>query len=229
MLEDSVTGILSNCEDTFKNLNEIVKKGNVIALRHSAIFHPILNVIQEIEDNNIYFKIPDDFLKYNVMQGDDAYCHFFYETDEYVVFGKIADIDPNAPKMYKLTVNKIMKFKNNRKSRRFFVNFQAFIRLPDKRKRQYGIIKNISNNGISLVFKEKVEVDALIDIEIIVNHDNHEKINLKARVVRSIQRDMFSEYGLEITQVSRKDNEILESIIDKLLVDEALFVAQSLK
>jgi hypothetical protein len=214
----------------FKDLS-VIKKGTVISIKHPNLNYSIINVIQKVDDKTIYFRVPDDFVKNNVLEGDEIYIKILAIGIEYILTGKIFEIELTYPSYIHFCVDKVEKFKNNRRYDRYFVNINATIGTVEN-KNIHAVIKNISINGISLVFKELVETNDILDVSFYFtkNIEGEQKVKFKAKIVRKISvRDKFNEYGLEIVNIDSISKERMDSLIEMLEEDEKIFVANCLK
>lgn len=209
--------------------DNIFKRGSVISIKHKSIFEPILSVIQKVEGDNLYFRIPEMFLRSNVFKGDMVFCDVMQCQYEYIVEGQINEIDVNYPWLVEVVIKDIYKLKNSRKTKRYLVNFQSKIFLNTLGETEYAIIKNISKDGIGAVFKKDVEPGSLVDVNVLATIGDDENLEFKARAVRVIDRGEFKEYGLEIVEIDNSNKDFLDRLIYRLECDETEYVLESLK
>ncbi|MCX7921297.1 MAG: PilZ domain-containing protein [Clostridia bacterium] len=208
---------------------DVFKRGAVLSIKHPLIFEPILTVIQSVEDMSIFFKVPDEFLKSNVLKGDMVSCHIFQGDYEFVATGIISEIDIGYPHMVRISLDKVEKYKNNRKAKRYPVNFQANITTPGGSKKVYAIIKNINNIGVSAVFKEQIDLNSHVKVDVSAQIGKREMLEFKARVVRTIPMGSYNEYGLEIVDIDELNRDLMEKVIFHLQENESLYVTETLK
>ncbi|TYQ13331.1 UNVERIFIED_CONTAM: PilZ domain-containing protein [Acetivibrio alkalicellulosi] len=221
---DGLLDVMVEIKDT-----SVFKKGAIISIKHRSIFEPFLSIIQKVEGNKIFFKISDIFIKNNVLKGDYLSCHVMQDHYEYVFYGMITDIDINYPWFVEVELENIKKFKNNRKSKRYLVNFQSKIIPQNLNGGIYAIIKNISMTGVSTIFKENISKESLINVTVSASINKTLDLEFIARVTRVIKREIYNEYGLEITKIDDKNKDILEKLIYSLECDESLFIVDSFK
>jgi len=219
-----------NIESIPKDEKErIFRRGTVISIKHPSIFEPVLNVIQKVDSNNIYFKLSKSFLKNNVLKGDTMSCQIFNDKYEYVLEGTIIDIDIHNPKYVQFGINEIKRYMNNRSVKRYLVSIQASISLEQTNKSIYSIIKNISIDGVNAVFREVINKNALVNITISAFINKEETLQFKARVVRSINRSCYTEYGFRIIEIDESNKNLLNRLIYCLEKNESSFVEEYLK
>ena len=205
------------------------RRGTVISIKHPMVFEPILSVVQKVEGSNIFFRLPEDFLKNNILKGDDITCHALLRDYELVIEGMIRDNDLNYPRLVQVCANKIQKFRNNRKTKRYFVCFQANVHLPGVDKKVYAIIKNISSGGLAAVFKEYVAEDITVKISVSASISRNEFLEFKAKTTRVIPRGSYNEYGMEIIEIDEYNQNMLDKLLFKLQEDESRFVLECMK
>lgn len=209
--------------------DNIFKRGSVISIKHKSIFEPILSVIQKVEEDKLYFRIPEMFLRSNVFKGDMVFCDVMQGQYEYILEGQINEIDINYPWLVEVGVKDVYRLKNSRKTKRYLVNFQSRVFLNTIGETEYAIIKNISKDGIGAVFKKEVEPGSLLDVSVLATIGEDEKLEFKAKAVRVIDRGDFKEYGLEIVEIDKSNKDFLDRLIYQLECDETEYVLESLK
>lgn len=209
--------------------DKIIKRGSVISIKHNAIFEPILSVIQKVEEHNIYFRIPEMFLKSNVFKGDRIYCNVIQGQYEYILDGKISEIDINYPWLVEVSVDDLNKIKNNRRTKRYLTNFQSKVHSNKNNEPMYAIIKNVCKQGVGAVFKEEISPESLVDVNISISIGKNENLEFKAKIVRIVEKAGYNEYGLEIVEIDDQNKDLLDKLIYKLECDEAEYVLDVLK
>jgi hypothetical protein len=203
------------------------RRGVVISIKHVSIFEPILSVVQKVEGSLLCFRVPNEFLKSNVLKGDSISCHILQDNYEYVITGIINDIELQYPYFVQVYIEKKVRFNNNRASKRFMVNFSANI--DTKNHNAYAIIKNISQNGVAAVFKEHIDIDGMANMRVLVQVGRTEILEFKVCVLRSTPKNSYSEYGMNIIEIDDKNKNLLDKLLFRLQVDETSFISESLK
>jgi len=209
--------------------DDIFKRGTVISIKHKSIFEPVLSVIQKIDGHNLYFRIPEMFLKSNVFKGDQIFCNIMQGQFEYIINGQISEIDINYPWLVEVAASEIQKVKNSRKTKRYLVNFQSRIFSNTQGKSMYAIIKNIGMYGVGAVFKDNIDPECLVNVSVSASVNKGENLEFKARVVRVVERGAFNEYGLEIVEIDDHNKDMLDKLIYRLECDETEYVLDCLK
>jgi hypothetical protein len=207
----------------------VFRKGMVICIKHPRIFEPILNVIQKVEDDVIFFKIPEIFLKSNVLKGDDISCQVLKEDAEYVAEGIVSNINIRYPSHAEFSIGKIHRYKNYRKARRFLVDFPGEIHIQGADKRIYSIIKNLGPEGLGMIFKENINENTLVDVAVTATVGKNELLELKAKIIRVLPRSFYNEYGMKIVDMDDANRSLLNKLLFYLEQNESLFVAECLK
>lgn len=214
--------------DSYSKMDGI-DRGMVLSIQHPMMFEPATGVIQKVEGRNIYFQIPESFLRNNVLKGDNLIIQIFQDESEYVLEGMISEFQMRYPWNVQVYVDKVSKYKNKRKSKRFFINTQANIYVPSLDKNIYALIKNISDTGIGTIFRETMNAEELKYVLVSAAVSNNQILCFEAGLIRSHQKKGFNEYGFEITCIDDKNKEILGKFILTLQENESIFIAEYLK
>lgn len=212
-----------------KEEEEVFRRGAVISLKHQSIFEPVLTVIQKGDSHTIYFRIPEAFLKNNVFKGDSVLCHVMQGEYEYIVDGLISEIEITYPWLVQVAIKKINRVRNNRKAKRYLVNFQAKIFPKGIGKNVYSIIKNVSMTGVGAVFREEIEPQSLVNVTVSASIEKAQSLDFKAKINRLVDRKLYNEYGLEIVEIDDINKDKLDRLIYRLERDETEFISDSLK
>jgi len=207
--------------------DEIFKAGAVISIKKPSNLEFMLSVIQKIEGQNIYFRLPEEFLVKNVLKGAQLWCHIMDNDNEYVVYGLISEIGIKYPWVVEVVAEKITRYKNNRRTKRYLVNFPSRIFSAEMEDGIYAIIKNISITGFSAVFKQ--ELDSFGKVTASIPVDKFTSLQFKAKPVRTVDKIIYFEYGFEITEIDSINKDLLERLIYKLECDETEFIADNLR
>ena len=228
-ISDAISKQTGNNEIAGNELAQIIQRGSTISVKHQSIFEHVLTVIQKTDGNKVFFMLPEMFLKNNVMKGDHVECHIMQGYNEYVLFGIISGFNLNYPQMVEITAERIKKYRNNRKTKRYLVNFPASIYCNEWQEEFYAIIKNISMTGVSAVFKEEIDTQESVNLVVNVNVENERNIKFKAKIIRIIEREFYNEYGLEIIDIDMENKDLIERLTFRLEQDETEFVSEALK
>lgn len=201
-------------------------RGKVISIKIPRNPLPILCIIQRSDMQGLYFDATDEFLKSNVFLGDPLICQIMENDSEYVLEGIIGNIDMDYPREVQFLVERITKFRNKRKCRRYIVNFSSAI-YDSKNGRIYSIARNISLGGVNMVFKEQLKLESQVDVEILISKDK--TVSFKAKVRRILPATGFYEYGMEIISIDDANKDLLEKVILELQQNESKFIENSLR
>jgi len=229
---DMISGFIYSSMAKFLNEEEngvLFRKGTVISIKSHSLFEPVLNVIQKIEGDNVYFRIPEEFLRNNIFKGEKLICQVIQDKHEFVIEGKISNIDVQYPGMVELFVEKISKFRNKRASKRYNASFHTIVSSASMERRIYAITKNISLSGVGLIFKENIDVPSVVGLKVSVNIRTNEVLEFNARIIRSVAKNGYNEYGLEIISIDDKNRDLLDKVIYQLNQSESAYIAQYLK
>lgn len=207
-----------------------IRRGAIISIKHPNIGYPILNVIKRIENECLYFRAPEEFSKKNISKGEELQVNVLTEKYEYVIKGKILDIEQSYPKFVQCYPLTFKRFKNLRKNKRYWVNLNAYITLSGYKEKSYAVVRNLSIGGLSIAFKEIVTKNELISIDLYLDTEAEEIVSFIAKVVRCSQYNgKFTEYGLQIVQIDGFSKDTLQKYIDFLDDNETRFISNCLK
>ena len=217
-------------EDVLINeIGRIFKRGSVLMLNHASMLEPMLNVIQKVRGENIYFRMPEHFSGKRTLKGDAITCQIIQKEYEYVIYGTIADIELVYPKMIQMHVERVQRFKNQRRARRHIACFRASIFSDYLGKNVYSMVKDISLDGLCVITHDKMEEDEIVELKIEVPFFKPSFLELKCKVVRENIKEIYKEYGLEIYKIDEYNKDLLEKVIYQIEKDESGFVRRCLK
>ena len=209
--------------------NTLVNRGAVISIKHPRIFEPVLLVVQKVGDFSIYVKMPEAFLRNNVLKGDVVTCHVLIDNYEYELTAYINDIEFLYPRHMRLVVERIRKNHNNRQFKRYLVNLPANLQFPDSNETFFGVIKNISANGIGVIFREHVDINSLVNVKVSTSIRHNETLEFNATILRAVPSDGYNEYGMKIIEIDVENKDKMDKLLGFLEEDIAKFVTDSLK
>ncbi|MFZ5986650.1 MAG: PilZ domain-containing protein [Bacillota bacterium] len=218
----SLPNIPNNLTDDEKRL--ILKKGTVLNIKHPRVFEGMLNVIQKADNNTIYLKLTEPFLKDSILIGDRVRCQILSTEFEYTIYGEISNIDITSPGYVKINILRAFKYQNIRKDKRYLVNFRANIYAENIDKPIYGVVKNISSSGMAVVSNEYLEKLSELRLKFSININKNEFIELTAKVIRDTSSTGYFEYGLLITHMDDSNKNSLKKLLDSLENDEKAFL-----
>jgi hypothetical protein len=209
----------------------VLEKGILAHVKHRYIYEPVPVVIQKVDNNIAFFKVPVEFLKNNVMVNDTIEIMYFAESYAYVFCCEIINISVYHPYYVHAKVNTIERFLNERKCKRYMVNLSSTITVLNKKKDYYGVIKNLSISGAGIIinkeFDEDLDEEVLVTLEI-DQGKTFEMLSFKAKLIRTFAVERYKEYGVEITELDSKNKELLNEFLCKLEIDEKELIKKSL-
>jgi c-di-GMP-binding flagellar brake protein YcgR len=218
-----------NVMDLKKNLD----RGLIINLYQPENHNAMLSVIKKIEMSNIYFRLPREFLREKIFPGDSIEGHIFHESYEYVLKGKIINIMNKYPHLTEMHVTELSKYKNRRQAKRFYIDIPVSVFIPILKKTFYAIVKDISSTGFSamidMLFKDEMEKQDLLKVEVKADIPDIGELEFSARVVREHKLDAHHEFGMEIFEIDDENKDLLDKLIFKLEKDEKMLISEYLK
>ncbi|MEN8905859.1 MAG: PilZ domain-containing protein [Clostridiales bacterium] len=211
-----------------KKLN-IVGQNDVVIIRHNKIEFPVLSIVSKVNRDFIYLKKSKELKEENIKYNDDIYINVMNSSYEYILICKIVAVQKSKEEIIKIKVIKTLKYKNRRKNKRYFVNFKSYINVENTNQKLYGIIKNISQNGVSVFFKDSIDISKVENVNVFIFPDEDINIDFKAKIVRVMSNGLFNEYGLELISISEKHKILYEELIDKLEFDQLAYIDEYLR
>lgn len=222
--------MLSSFNLSLEEKNDIFSKGTVCVINIPNSW-PILNVIQKFENDTVYFKMSEDLLKLNVLEGFNITFQILKGPYEYIAESKISKITTSTPCLVEAPVQYLSQFENNRKHKRYFITCHGMINLPNSDESVFCISKNISNSGVFLLTKNKLPVGGSVKLTISFpsSISNKGNVEFKASVIRCIIKENHNEYGLNISEIDDENGKELTYIANKLDENLNFFVDEYLK
>jgi hypothetical protein len=207
-----------------KNLVMYIKKNND--------FEPVMTVIKFALKDKIFFRLPRKHLELNIEIGNEYTAQVMDKDYEYVVQGKITDIELEDIPRIEMTVTSIIKYEERRKAKRFFINLPAVITFPKTKTIIYSVIKNISLSGVSaivgIMLREKPVNESLDIVHISAELKDTSILEFDARLSWSKKHEDFDEYGMEIISVNPHNAHALKRLISSLQNNMHLYVDEEL-
>ncbi len=199
----------------------IFEAGTIVAVRHSRILDNMLNIIQKYDEKNIYLRITNELLERTILIGDNISCQIFKGKYEYLIYGRITNININSPNLIQINIDRMCKHSNLRKERRYLTNFRSNFNILDSSNKiltsnVFGIIKNISFTGAGLICYSNINKESILDIKFSSNIIENDIVNFKGKVLRSRLDEGYLEYGLIIIGIDNKNKNLLNSLLLKL-------------
>ncbi len=194
------------------------KPGSIVNVKHELFEEPVTSIIQETDENYIYLAYPGEFKGSTVKAGDSAICRILSGNTEYVIYSIINSINLFYPMYLHLKVENILVYDSKRDSKRYYVDYDAYISADDTDGDIIMTARNISRTGLYVSvpkrnlknFESRGQVLAKL-----VTNDN-EAVNFRAEIVRALCRGRFNEFGMKITHIDEYNRHVYEGILDKL-------------
>jgi len=213
-MDRGTSGIVSSY--TNEEINKDLQVGKKIRLRHFNIGEYAISVVKEFDEHSLKIKITDEMLKANVLPGDQVLAVFINnENEECVINGIVENMEFSFPQFYQIRVIRIERYKDWRKNKRYAIDAGGLI--LEQNHVFYGIVKNVSFNGIKLISKKEIEDRGNIRLQIII--DEKKSLTVDMGVVRKKQHYNFYEYGMVVLNSNGDErgqfNEIVEYVASK--------------
>lgn len=196
--------------------NEIFKINDTIQFKHHEMHDFVSTKIINVDETTVTVRFVESFLGLNFFPKDHILLVCTFCDEIYLVDGKIEFIQALSPYEISIKIEKIIRRKALRKSKRFFVNLIAEIH-PSKdtgARNVFVIVKNISISGFKINSKDDINLNELLAITISI--DKYHKFICTAKVIRKNPLKDFYEYGIKILEISDSNLLILEHYINEM-------------
>ena len=200
-----------------KNLNEMVKVGTGLELKHTNMFE-YLNASVLEKDQNTLRLVAKELVQETFFFPGDCVAINYSDTDElFAISGEITNINSLNPLDLIVKTTCIEKIKDLRKYERYYVSLKADMDVPGFSDKLFVVVKNMSSGGIKINCSEYVSLDEVVKVEIILDRIN--KLFFKGAIIRRSRVNGYYEYGIEIREISESNYKCLKHYLNWLETD----------
>ncbi|TYQ15325.1 UNVERIFIED_CONTAM: PilZ domain-containing protein [Acetivibrio alkalicellulosi] len=204
-----------------------IKTGDVISISHNSnslqIKSIVINVEREISDDVLSVKVNNyDFFKIGFLEEDLAVIGLEKDKKIYITNCRVVGLDPRQG-ILKLLVDSEEFIINNRAHERYPVSLYADVENKRTKEKLVCIIKNISYNGLLLSSRQDISKEDMLNITI---YSEDTDIFLGAKIMWTMKKEPYYDYGLKITYIDYKSQILLKNYIEKLKTEQEKFILQ---
>lgn len=159
--------------------------------------------------------LPAKYFKDFLTEGTKVTVKSMHNNNEILFYGnimrKVISIRKQA---ITIQIDKVLNYKNNRKSERFNVNFDCVLKTPDG---EYsGKMVDISLNGCMVHTNEPIK--EVSGITVIAHLSPEAELTFQTNVLRikNVKKNKYS-YGLELNSIDNENNILLNELIASLI------------
>ncbi len=194
---DGKTGILGMFGG--KLSAKVLRENDAIDLKHFNMFSFAKATIVKVSDPQVKLEI-HDLPQINIFPEDYLVLNYTSSGELYVASAKIDSIESLAPAIITVSIVKIERMKDLRKSERFYVSLSSYLKVPGVLEPVFGVVTNVSVGGVKI----NCNMDLMMEdiMEITINLDKTEKLNFRGKVVRKNKLLQFFEYGFELYEIT---------------------------
>jgi hypothetical protein len=196
------------------SVEKLVKKDNVIKLRHYEFDEHIEAQVESVEGDQIKIFIDDILDREKFRMNDKIVVSFVKSNEVFWANGEIMSVKHYSPVEIVLKLQDIKKRDNMRKRSRYFVSLSGSIKNEAEETGNAVIVRDLSFEGLRLDCSGEFEVDSKVYVSI--NLSRQQRCSFKGRVVRKADLGKSFEYGIEICNILRENNIVLYDYINKL-------------
>jgi hypothetical protein len=211
-----------------KEFQNNFKTGAVIYIKCDTSLKPLFTVIQSREADNITFRVDDSFLNERALKGSPMTGQLLTSKYEYVFKGMLIDVQIAYPHNASMIIDKVERYPNKRKAKRYNVNIPANIISGKEDKLQYIVVKNISETGLCFATNDKFKIKEKVKLRF-NNPVTKEDLELRGAIIRAGDCNGVCEYGVINLHIDEHNKENLGTLLNKLEDDEKYMIAEYLK
>ena len=210
-LNNEIDRIISQEESITPEQQEFIKSielkpNDLISANHYLYTENLLCLVNEVENNTLILKLPNDLTHFNLLVGDPFVVGYQSSFICNLLGCLISEVHQND-NIVKLKINALWKttsYKSLFEKLPMSVKVDMVSNDPDEKR--LGIIKEMNINSITLATNSDFPEGSNIDLNIIVNG---KEVLLKTKVNKKVKSLRYFEYNLEILFA---DNDIENSV-----------------
>ncbi len=198
----------------FKN---ILSSGLIIKTKFPSSDIWIANIIESVKNDIIFIPINDEYFKEDILNEDSIVIEFADHERQYVIDGRLLDIDIVSTQTISVKILKISVYENDRKSERYYINLGANVSSSNNQTGSTSIVTNISTNGIYFISKQKHKKGETVTIDILVHHDRI--LTFKGEIIRSESCKYGQEHAIKLfenAEISKNIEELIGIVDSKI-------------
>lgn len=197
-----------------------LKEGTIVGTKLGSSYAWYQNIIFKNKGDIVYLSIIDSYLENAIMPGTSIYLKFTNELFHYIYEGTVLDISLEYPKFISVKIYRTEELVNTRSFPRYDAYIPMNIKAVWDKTFNFSIAINVSLIGIAFISKYKFEYGEDCDASIYL--PCNEILELKGNLVRKTNKDNFTEYGMQYTEMSEKNSLLLSDYFSKLGEEELI-------
>lgn len=194
------------------------KPGSIVSIKHELFADPAVSIVQETDERYIYMAYPGEFKGTGIKKGDSVLCRIQNGDYEYIVCGRLNNINLLYPMYLHLYVEEMYIYENKRSSKRYLVDYDASCVDTSTGERVSVTVKNISSSGLCIEVSDRwfERSEGNSDTSVKLATDNNETVCFNAKIVRSNPGERLNRFGMEITSIDEVNRANYEKVLNKL-------------
>ncbi len=194
------------------------KPGSIVSIKHELFADPVISIVQETDERYMYMAYPNEFKGVGIKKGDNISCSIQSGNTEYVVSGRLNNINLLYPMYLHLCVEEMCIYEGKRDSKRYLVDYDASCVDIYTNESVSMTVKNISATGLcaDVLKKYSNTFDGNNKISVKLTADNNETVFFNARILRIQQGERYNRLGMKIIQIDEINRIKYDKIINKL-------------
>lgn len=201
----------------------ILRVGEVVLVSHYSGMHPFKGVITEVVSNNdVTFKLPKELSITNINEGDPIVI--VYEQNSGIYFCECTILNiTQEDRNVRIKIDNIDIISDQRVIERFPTSIYVEIKIKGSKKRDIGLMKNISSKGMAVISKMELNEGDAVEFDICVEDT---VVLLNANVIWKIQGVYNFEYGLSIVSHDPHTDALIKEYMHLLKIEQEKYIRE---
>ncbi|MCX7711373.1 MAG: PilZ domain-containing protein [Clostridia bacterium] len=195
---------------------DTIKPGDIVAINHYSGINPYKSVVLDVQPEFMKVKLAKEFAVMSFIVGDPAVVGI-QKSDGIALKGCNVLGLKTKEDTIELKIDKLETGAENRQWERYPVSIYTDIRTRECKKKQIGIIKDMSYYGMMIYSKADLPVNEQLEVDVYM--DKH-IVFLKTNIARKIQSEHYFQYGLSIVYEDSSSLNYMKDYIKRITQEQ---------
>lgn len=183
---------------SIKSPTKIIKKGDVVDLKHYSTFSLIKAEVLEVTEDSMKIQLKDIPAELKCIK-DDHVVLYNKSSELCVLNGTIDAVHSESPFQATVKIGRIERVKDEAKSEKFSDSLPSSLKVIGIPESVPAVVKKLSLGGIKINCREDIVLEDTIDVTVTLDKAN--KLIFKGRIVKKNKLNNLFEYGIEILEM----------------------------
>lgn len=203
------------------NIDSFLKNGDIIRTKKYGFEKWNTNIVFEVKDDVIVLDagINEEYFKH-IKMGDEIECKVTKNDFEYTIKACVNKVSTSPIQVMTLRVEGVRKYNNLRKDLRHFVYLFALMKRQKNDKNPiFAVVTDISKGGVAVLVNNKQNIgnDFINDVAFFeISLEDQRVIKFEGSIRRKKQTDKGIEYGIQIKEIDKANQNILNDYVNEL-------------